>query len=152
MDTIVRIIRGILGIIALLVVVVVGCAIMKIIEEWPERREKRGAIKCPKCGREMRLTGNNPESSDPPWLWWCGICDYYVDILPDKFKKKRQKARDQLNRQGFTFVYSKIVGGEELYTKKGYEASLNWAENIRIFDLELEKELKELYEEGGDKR
>lgn len=109
-------------------------------EAWPKRREKRGAIRCPKCGREMRLSGNYP-NYNPPCVWWCGTCDYNVDILPDKFKKKRQEARKQLERQGFTFAYGRTSGGGEIYDKKGYEASLDWAGNIHIFDLELEEEL-----------
>lgn len=143
MDKILIVILEILGVVVLFII---GIGIVTLSETWPEWSKKRGAIRCPKCGREMRLSANVFGGSAPPWSWYCGHCDYYVDIVPYKFDRKRKKARKQLEKAGFEFLMADRKGREH-YRKKEYEASLDWTGSLRIIDLKL---LEELYRKGGE--
>ena len=133
------IVEGIFWGIVTLIAVVFIVALERIAEELLEGRKKRGAIRCPECGREMRLVDGHPNISAPLWFWNCGSCDHYVPVLPNKFKKKREKARWQLRKQGFTFLLG--INEKEEYIKKGYRAYLDWTGKIDFFGEEVAKRL-----------
>lgn len=117
-------------------------------EDWPEWRKKIGAIRCQKCGREMRSRHGHPDFEIPLWFWVCDHCQSYVPILPNKFKKKRQEAREQLEKQAFRFNFTRTYDGKEVYRKGGSEASLDWAGKLHIFDIELARRLYEERDQG----
>ena len=138
---------GVLSLMGAIFIVAFIIGFEKIAEELLEGRKKRGAIRCPKCGREMKLIDGGPNISEPLWFWNCGSCDHYVPILPKKFKRKRERARYQLRTQGFTFLC--VMDGKEEYIKKGYRAYLDWTGKIDFFDEEVAKRLAN---EGSDRK